>query len=249
MKISEHCYCVTGLAAESPWAVNAGFIVGHHTTMIIDTGSNYLSAQTIHGYAQSIAPNNKMLVVNTEPHFDHIGGNCYFQQQNIEIFAHSGVQRSQADFEQNKKDFNATILNTARKSNNESDAFFIHTSLANPTRSLINNEHFNLGSVDVTVYETPGHTPFNISLFAPRDQVLFCSDTVVNGYLPNLECGDISLWNQWLHSLYIIESLSPATLVTGHGQCLIGADAIEKQLSTLKKIISKAIAKGEAPTR
>lgn len=73
MKISKSCYGITGLSAETPWAVNSGFVVGDHSTLIIDTGSNYLSAQTIFGYSTGIKQDNKSLVVNTEPHFDHIG--------------------------------------------------------------------------------------------------------------------------------------------------------------------------------
>jgi hypothetical protein len=40
MKISKSCYAITGLSAETPWAVNSGFIVGDHSTLIIGTGSN-----------------------------------------------------------------------------------------------------------------------------------------------------------------------------------------------------------------
>ena len=80
MKISQHCYLISGLSVEPPWTVNAGFIVGRHTTLIVDTGSNYLSAQTIYGYALCAKPGNKLIVVNTEPHFDHIGGNSFFYQ-------------------------------------------------------------------------------------------------------------------------------------------------------------------------
>jgi len=75
MKISQKCYAITGLAAEPPWAVNAGFIVGDTITLIVDTGSNYLTAQSIFGYAHSIKSDNSCKVVNTELHFDHIGGN------------------------------------------------------------------------------------------------------------------------------------------------------------------------------
>lgn len=248
MKLSHHCYCLTGLAAESPWAVNAGFIVGEQTTLIVDTGSNTLSGQTIHGYAQSVSPDNSIIVVNSEPHFDHIGGNSYFTEHEIPILAHPELKRTQTNFTNNKTDFNATILNSVRKNNHEEEAFFIQTTLANPTGCLDHDEHLDLGSVDVIVYYTPGHTPLNISLFVPKDKVMYCSDTVVTAYLPNLECGDVSLWNQWLTSLEIIRSLSPEIIVTGHGPCLIGKEQIAKHLAYLQDIINTAITNGKAPT-
>jgi hypothetical protein len=56
---------LSGLNAESPWAVNSGFVVGEHTTLIVDTGSNYFAAQTIFGYAHCAKPDNNIVVLNT----------------------------------------------------------------------------------------------------------------------------------------------------------------------------------------
>jgi len=108
MKISKSCYGITGLSAETPWAVNSGFVVGDHSTLIIDTGSNYLSAQTIFGYSTGIKQDNKILIVNTEPHFDHIGGNSFFRERGIDIFAHPDIRRTPEIFNQNKEEFNST---------------------------------------------------------------------------------------------------------------------------------------------
>jgi len=77
MKISKSCYGITGFSEETPWAVSSGFVIGGHSTLIIDTGSNYLSAQTIFGYSTGINQDNNSLVINTEPHFDHIGGTVF----------------------------------------------------------------------------------------------------------------------------------------------------------------------------
>jgi hypothetical protein len=49
MKISEHCHAVTGLYFIPPWSVNSGFILGDKMTIVVDTGSNYLSEKTIYG--------------------------------------------------------------------------------------------------------------------------------------------------------------------------------------------------------
>jgi hypothetical protein len=67
MKLSKHCYLISGLSVEPPWSVNSGFIVGEHTTLIVDTGSNYLSAQTIFGYATCAKLENKLMVVSAHP--------------------------------------------------------------------------------------------------------------------------------------------------------------------------------------
>src|SRR5580704_19533588 len=73
MRLSARCYAVTGLAYSPPWCVNAGFIAGDTQTLVIDTGGNALAGQTVHGYAIAARPENRLRVLNTEKHFDHIG--------------------------------------------------------------------------------------------------------------------------------------------------------------------------------
>ncbi len=66
MKLTENCYAVTGLYYETPWNVNAGFIVGGKKTLVIDSGSNAISAQTVYGYANIAGPGNELVLINTE---------------------------------------------------------------------------------------------------------------------------------------------------------------------------------------
>jgi glyoxylase-like metal-dependent hydrolase (beta-lactamase superfamily II) len=234
---------------EPPWSVNSGFIVGEHTTLIVDTGSNYLSAQTIFGYSSCAKPDNKLMVVNTEPHFDHIGGNGFFIRKNIDVYAHPGVKRNEEEFKQNKEEFNSSIPNAIRRNNQEAEIFFYKTELVNPNKALSQNEIIDLGGFNVTVLNTPGHTAYNISLFASADGVLYCGDCIVTGYIPNLEAGHISDWETWLKSIETLENLNPEIIVTGHGYCIVGSEQINKELINLRNILNKAIKDKKAPTQ
>ena len=97
MRLSNRCYAVTGLGYSTPWCVNAGFVTGDNLTVVVDTGANTLGAQTVHGYASTAAPRNQICVINTEKHFDHIGGNGFFREQGIDIWAHVGIARTTED--------------------------------------------------------------------------------------------------------------------------------------------------------
>ncbi len=249
MKISENCFIITGLSAEPPWSVNSGFTVGNHSTIVVDTGSNYLSAQTIYGYSNNINPENKLIVVNTEPHFDHIGGNSFFVEREIDIFAHPGIQRKPEEFIQNKEEFNNTIQNQVRRIKKETEAYFYKTRLVNPNKSLSQGDKIDLGGTKAVVYETPGHTPFNISLFIEPDRVLFCGDCVVTGYIPNLEVGNQLEWQIWLHSINNLEKLKPNIIVPGHGDSLVGKSSINKELNNMRNILHNAIEESKAPTQ
>lgn len=248
MKYTDHCYAVTGLAAESPWLVNAGFICGTEKTLIVDTGSTYLSAKTIYGYAESVSPSNQLLVINTEPHFDHIGGNCFFRDRGIDIFGHPELKRDEVDLQRNIREFNDTIANAVRSAAHEAKCFYTQTTLANPNRSITNGDSIELGAVEVIVHETPGHTPVNLSLFVPSDKLLFTGDCIVTEYIPNLEGGSKDAWLSWLNSLQLIEELKPQIIVPGHGDVLVGDAAIKRTVETVRTYLLAAIKDGIPPT-
>ncbi len=82
---------------------------------IIDTGANAAAAATIHGYASIARPSNDLLVLNTERHFDHIGGNGYFRDLGIDVYGHASIQRTESEFRAEMAEFNAEISNPARR--------------------------------------------------------------------------------------------------------------------------------------
>lgn len=247
MRISESCYALTGLCNVPPWTTNAGLIVGNHKTLIVDTGINLLSAQTIFGYALAVKAANKLLVVNTERHFDHMGGNSFFYDRNIEIYGHFTINRTSQVLTDTSEDYNECITNHHRRQAYEANTFFAETRVVNPTQKVSEERVFDLGGLEVQLLLTPGHTPTNLSLFVANEKVLFCSDCLVNGYIPNLENGTPEDWQTWLDSLEVLEKLEPAIVVPGHGQILRGAE-IQSEFERHKQILEKAIASGRAPT-
>ena len=247
MQISESGFAVLGLGYSPPWSVNAGFVVGEHKTLIIDTGATALAAQTIHGYAKSVRPKNRLLVFNTEPHFDHIGGNSYFRRLGLDIYGHPDIKRTAEAFKAEKAEFNEGINHRARAAMQEAEAFFIHTELANPTLSALAGASFDVGGIVLEVLATPGHTKVNQSIFNRAEGVLFCADCIVSDYVPNLEAGDLKDWHAWLDSLAKIEALKPAVVVPGHGRVIRGHD-VEIELGRMRRFLLTAIKEGRAPT-
>ena len=76
IKLSEHCYCLIGLCHSDYFSDNAGFIVGENEAIIIDSGFNLESAQTIFHYTKAVTPKNEISkLINLEYHYDHIYGN------------------------------------------------------------------------------------------------------------------------------------------------------------------------------
>lgn len=247
MRISKSCYAVTGLAFEPPWSVNAGFVAGEKRTLIVDTGANTLAARTIQGYARAVKPDNELLVINTERHLDHIGGNYFFQNQGLEIWGHSGIVRREEDLEESIADYNRCIQNPVRREAWEGKVFYRDTHVANPNHSIETDFSFDLGGLEVQIIMTPGHTPTNLSVFVPSEGVVFTGDCIVSDYIPNLEAGTLDDWLSWEQSLDKLEKLGPVTIVPGHGEVLQGP-RIFSEIARLREVLKLAGETGCPPT-
>jgi glyoxylase-like metal-dependent hydrolase (beta-lactamase superfamily II)/ribosomal protein S18 acetylase RimI-like enzyme len=247
MKISESCYAITGLACEPPWTVNAGFIAGTERTLIIDTGSTTLAAQTIYGYALAVRPPNGLMVLNTEKHLDHINGNAFFREKEIDVYGHAGIARRQEDLLASIEDYNACIPNFYRREQAEGRVFYANTRIANPNKPISEETRLDLGGLEVQIIFTPGHTPTNISVFLPEEGVLYCGDCIVSDYVPNLEGGSLDQWFIWLASLNKIEALAPKIIMPGHGEVLMGA-RIKAEIERVRQVLQTALHENVAPT-
>jgi glyoxylase-like metal-dependent hydrolase (beta-lactamase superfamily II) len=247
MRLSDRCFAVTGLAYVPPWSVNSGFVAGDQMTLVIDTGANALAAATIHGYASAARPSNRLIVINTEKHFDHVGGNGFFRERGVDVYGHLGVQRTADEFRSEIAEFNDQISAPARRALGEAEVFYSGTRLANPNRPISQDTLLNLGDCEAQIILTPGHTSTNLSVYVPSDGVLFCGDCLVNGYVPNLDCGTSADWRDWLRSVDRIAGLAPKIVVPGHGPVAQDSNAT-RLIETIRKTIEQALADGLSPT-
>lgn len=241
MQITSNCYAVSGLHFPPHWGVNAGFIVGNDTTLIIDTGGCTASAKTIYGYAKAVAPENSMIVLNTERHFDHIGGNAFFHSMGCEIIGHTNAVRNPDDHPALMAYINNMIDDAARKAASEESILFEDMGLYNPDTYLNKECEIDLGGLSVQILFTPGHTDSNVSIYVPSQNVLYTGDCVVNQFLPNTGEGGAVEWGIWLNSLDRIADLDLRYIVPGHGPVLGGPEAIEREIKRISGILNKLI--------
>jgi glyoxylase-like metal-dependent hydrolase (beta-lactamase superfamily II) len=227
--------------------VNAGFIAGDELTLVVDTGGNTLAAQSIHGYAVAARPGNRLRAIDTEKHFDHIGGNGFFRERGIDVWGHAGIARTEAEFEAEIEAFNQTIPNAARRARGEASAFFCGTSSVNPNRGIDHDTAFDLGGCTVEVLLTPGHTATNLSVWVPADRVLFTGDCLIREYLPNLDAGTPADWRVWLESIDRLEALQPSIIVTGHGPVTRSGE-VRMVMDSVRTVLRDSIARGVSPT-
>ena len=231
MKLSNHCFAITGLYFFPPWTVNAGFVTGTKKTLVIDSGSNIISAQTIFGYSTLLNPENELILINTEKHLDHIGGNSYFFEHGIDIYGHSSINRHQEEFNEIVKQENENISDSTRCNLLEGLIAFNQTKIVNPNIKIEENMNINLGEIDVEIRLTPGHTESNISVFIASEKIIYCGDCVLNKFIPNTDEANI---DHWLISLDEIEKCEPQILVPGHGNVIIGKGEINNEINRIR---------------
>jgi glyoxylase-like metal-dependent hydrolase (beta-lactamase superfamily II) len=247
VKVSRSCFAVTGLGYSTPWYVNAGFIVGGQTTLVVDTGANAAAAATLHGYAVAARPTNQLRVINTEKHFDHINGNSFFRDLGIDIWGHEDVSRMPVEFAAEIDEFNQAVPNRVRRELNEATVFFENTRLVNPNQPISAELEWDLGSLQAQILFTPGHTSTNLSVWIPAEGVLYTGDCLIRSYLPNLEAGGPEDWKQWLLSLDKIRSLDPRTVICGHGSVSNGPE-VPQIIAAVERVLLEALERGHAPT-
>lgn len=247
MKLTKSCYAVMGFGYSPPWVVNAGFIVGQTTTLIIDSGPSKISAQTLYGYAQSPKPDNKIIVVNTEKHLDHIGGNSYFREKGLDVYGSEGFNRKPNDLLPDLEEMNQSIPNEKRRTLHEEKIFFEGTEIVNPNKIVKPGDSFDLGDIRADLIFTPGHTATNISVLLKEEKVIYTGDCITNKYLPNLEAGNKNDWSIWLNSLDLISSFDLNFIVPGHGN-VIESSEIKSEIQRIREVLKNAIKENKPPT-
>lgn len=247
MRLTSHCYAVTGLACDPPWTVNAGFVVGDSTTLVVDTGSNALAAATIYGYALGIRPTNRLIAINTEHHFEHLGGNSYFRQRGVDIYGHLTVQLNAGAFDTWQQRIEQSIIEPMRRRAGEAQLFFDGTTAEPPNVAITSEGKFDLGGLEARVLLTPGHTPASLSVLVPSEGILYASASIVTGYIPVLEEGEAADWKVWLDSMDRFQELAPKIVVPGHGPVLEG-DAIPREMNRIRGVLQDAITRRLPPS-
>jgi glyoxylase-like metal-dependent hydrolase (beta-lactamase superfamily II) len=89
----------------------------------------------------------------------------------------------------------------------------------------IDDGALTVGSIDLMVHHTPGHSPGGVCLYWPAEKALFSGDLIFKGGLgrTDLPGGDAG---QLKESIRRMEKLESAWLLPGHGEVVSGTKAV-----------------------
>ncbi|MDY6911332.1 MAG: MBL fold metallo-hydrolase [Chloroflexota bacterium] len=159
------------------------------------------------------------ILINTHDHFDHIGGNKYFQDRGVPIAAHrnAAVKITSGDDE---------VL-MCRAFGHDASGYHVHLWLEN-----INV--IDAGDWFLKILHTPGHTSGCICIYEPRKRILFSGDTVfTNGTISSIAAS--GSYGEYTNSLARLNTMKIQLLLPGHGDISENAeDCIGKALNEAK---------------
>ena len=186
---------------------NIGLVVTPTGALLIDSGASFQGARQIHEAVRKVTSQPVKWVINTGGQDHRWLGNGYFIAQRAEVIAHADAK---ADMQNRGNDHLQALKGELREK-------LDGTIPTLPTRYLPgNDETLQLGGMTVEVKHRGGaHTPGDVLVWLPQQQVLFSGDVVYTDRL--LGVIPVSHTGRWLDSFTVIESLNPQRIVPGHG--------------------------------
>jgi glyoxylase-like metal-dependent hydrolase (beta-lactamase superfamily II) len=181
-------------------------ICGRESCALVDSGYSTHSSQTLALVASALNGRPLDLLLNTHLHSDHCGGNAALQQVYPDL--QTLIPPGHAAF---VKDWNPEAL-TYTPTGQACPQFRFDAVLHSGTE-------MRLGDTLWQVHAAPGHDPHSVILFEPVSRVLISADALwERGFgvvFPELE--GVVAFDEVGLTLDLIETLSPAMVIPGHG--------------------------------
>ncbi len=210
-----------GTAANRNFISNAAFVVTPEGVVVVDAlGSPVLATELLQAITR-ITPQPVRHVIVTHYHADHVYGLQVFKAAGATITAHrSGQAYLHSD----------TAALRLKASRDEMYPWIDDdTRLVPADRWIDSTTHFTLGGVQFVLQPAgPAHTPEDLVVVLPQQQVLIAGDLVFRGRIPFVGTADSGRWVQALQALL---ALGVQTIVPGHGPVSMDGRA-DLQLTT-----------------
>lgn len=237
-RLDEKVFGVTGLY-HPRGTVNAGFIVTEGAVIHIDAGMRPADGRRLLELSAGVAPKNKIYLILTHHHTDHIFGMKPFRKQGARMISHKLV----VDWIQGfwlgsgkpvEEIYREKVL-AGMELSTEEKAFLPEVELFVPDEVIEGDTVLNVDGEEIHLLCTPGHVPSEISVYYPASGVLFAGDTVYAGMPLTTRFGGPREWQEWIKSLKRLQRLRIGKIVPGHGP-ICDSDELERNIAYLERL-------------
>lgn len=198
--------------------VHSDLFVGQDKALLLDTGYGF---GDLHAAVKGITGNSKsLMIVNSHAHIDHASGNFQFDEG---IFLHpkdwelyeriTSAEKRRYNVEQGRRtpkfqDGEEGVHNILPQDFDEERYIYGRNDRLIPVKE---GDTFDLGGINLTVVETPGHTKGSISLIYEQKKWLFAGDAM-NMFMLLFKEESTNL-SEYIHTLKKAEALRLEKLV------------------------------------
>ncbi|NHJ47330.1 MAG: MBL fold metallo-hydrolase [Asgard group archaeon] len=211
-------------------------LIGEEKALLFDTG---MGAASIKQEVEALTQ-KEVIVLNSHTHYDHVGGNYEFA--NVWAFDNDyEMQRlKKGDYtEKRLKNFDDSNICAELPSGFDKDNYHIKPSVI--SKKIKHLERIELGSRELLIHHTPGHSPASICIQDFQYKLLFTGDTLYLGemYL-DLEG---SVIEQYFKSIDHLNDLHDEVLFLcpGHNEALISRDNLKEFKTACDKVKTQLI--------
>ncbi len=155
---------------------NSFLLLGDQKTALVDCGMAYCAANLINNVKQVLNTRALDYVFVSHSHYDHIGALPYLREE----WPHIKICGTEYDQNILNRD---NALKTIKKLNMQAAGFYgqgifneYNNDLMKIDTVISDGDIIDLGSVNIKVIETPGHTKYTLS-FLVNNEVLFASES------------------------------------------------------------------------
>jgi cyclase len=218
VKVNERIHALLGpmempTRANQGYMVNSALIIGDDSAIVIDTGfTDEIGSMLARHYAQLTDKPIKW-VINTHHHGDHSLGNAAFPQARIL----SSEECRKLALEHGPTWLSIIETTAGRK--------FPNTRIITATETYPKNSRTDLTLAGVRmVFWVPeaAHTPGDMMIWLPDDQVLLAGDVLVNQVTPSFRDARLP---EWIKTLEEVQALPVKAIVPGHGPLMTKTEA------------------------
>ena len=228
-QLSEGVYA---LLSNTPFADNAGFVVGNDAVLVIDSHFNGIMGQQIVAAVRAVTDRPIRYLLNTNAFGDHIFGNYVFPAQ-TQIVAHQGT------IEALKISSVAGIARTMRGTVGGDMSVFEGVELRLPDIGFDRFWSVDLGGKVVEMHWFgPSMSPHDSVVYLPNEKIAWTANLIFGaGTIPWARSGGVAAYRSTLTKM--AATIAPTTIVSGHGAITDGK-TVTDYLTYLDNVLTSA---------
>ena len=240
LAVADNVYAIVTPTRELPnadnggWNSNSAFVVTGSGVLLFDSGSSTAIGRALEQTIAGVTAQPVRWIVNSHAHGDHWLGNAAFADSVEQIFASPEVAAA-------IKSGGATWV---EQFDAMTGGITGDSQILAPDSIVEEAMKLSLSGEEIHFMLAGGsHSPGDLMLWLPRQQVLIAGDVVYSDRMPSTNAGDL---RQWLETLDRLRQLQPRVVVPGHGAVtdIAGVERLHALLTELWTAVEAGVDEG-----